>query len=71
MVCLGNMCVGTLHKGDNDDDNNNNNTKCHASFVGTTFRLTWGCQGGSPISITYKHYLQLFDLIKSSVSKFV
>jgi hypothetical protein len=30
MVCLGNMCVDTLHKGDNkddddDDDNNNNN----------------------------------------------
>ena len=27
-VCLGNMCVDTLHKGDNDDDdddNNNNN----------------------------------------------
>ena len=20
MVCLGNMCVGTLHKGENDDD---------------------------------------------------
>jgi hypothetical protein len=20
MVCLGNMCVDTLHKGDNDDD---------------------------------------------------
>jgi hypothetical protein len=31
MVCLGNMCVDTLHKGDNDDDddddNNNNNNK--------------------------------------------
>jgi hypothetical protein len=30
MVCLGNMCVDTLHKGENDDDdddddNNNNN----------------------------------------------
>ena len=23
-VCLGNMCVDTLHKGDNDDDDNNN-----------------------------------------------
>jgi len=21
MVCLGNMCMDTLHKGDNDDDN--------------------------------------------------
>jgi len=38
MVCLGNMCMDTLHKGDNDDDddddddddndyNNNNNNK--------------------------------------------
>ena len=30
MVCLGNMCMDTLHKGDNDDDNdddhNNNNS---------------------------------------------
>jgi hypothetical protein len=34
MVCLGNICINTLHKGakddddvydDNDDDNNNNN----------------------------------------------
>jgi hypothetical protein len=28
MVCLGNMCVDTLRKGENDDDdddNNNNN----------------------------------------------
>ena len=32
MACLGNMCMDTLHKGDNDDDdddddddNNNNN----------------------------------------------
>ena len=24
MVCLGNMCVDTLHKGDNDDNNSNN-----------------------------------------------
>ena len=25
MFCLGNMCVDTLHKGDNDDDDDNNN----------------------------------------------
>ena len=23
MVCLRNICINTLHKGDNDDDNNN------------------------------------------------
>jgi len=25
MVCLRNICINTLHKGDDDDDNNNNN----------------------------------------------
>jgi hypothetical protein len=25
MVCLKNICINTLHKGDNDDNNNNNN----------------------------------------------
>ena len=27
MVCLGNMCMDTLHKGDNDDDDDGNNNK--------------------------------------------
>jgi hypothetical protein len=33
MVCIRNICINTLHKGDNDDDdddnddNNNNNNK--------------------------------------------
>jgi hypothetical protein len=33
MVCLGNICINTLHKGakddddDDDDDNNNNNNR--------------------------------------------
>ena len=26
MVCLRNMCMATLNKGDNDSHNNNNNT---------------------------------------------
>ena len=37
MVCLGNMCVDTLHKGDNnddDDDNNNNNNNTGVCWVG-------------------------------------
>ena len=44
MVCLGNICINTLHKGDNDDDdddddddnnnnnNNNNNALCYKLF---------------------------------------
>ena len=35
MVCLGNMCMDTLHKGDNDDDDNddNNNNKYFALIM--------------------------------------
>jgi hypothetical protein len=25
MVCLGSICINTLHEGDNDDDDDNNN----------------------------------------------
>jgi len=35
MVCLGNVCMDTLHKGDNDDndDNNNNNNSLRQTAV--------------------------------------
>ena len=36
MVCLGNLCVATLRKGDNDDDDdddNNNNNKDTMKFL--------------------------------------
>jgi len=33
MVCLGNMCMDTLHKEDNDDDDNNNNNNNNDSFI--------------------------------------
>ena len=33
MVCLRNMCVDTLHKGDNDDNNNNNNNNNNGSKI--------------------------------------
>ena len=43
MFCLGNMCVDTLHKGDNDnddddddDDNNNNNNATCLKCLGRT-----------------------------------
>jgi hypothetical protein len=44
MVCLGNICINTLHKGAKDDDdyvddnnnNNNNNNNCK-----------WAVDGGS------------------------
>jgi hypothetical protein len=39
MVCLGNICINTLHKGakddddDDDDDNNNNNNNNNNNTV--------------------------------------
>jgi len=39
MICLGNMCMDTMHKGDNDDDddddnnNNNNNNNNSIKFI--------------------------------------
>jgi hypothetical protein len=44
MVCLGNMCVDTLHKGDNDDNNNKSiPTIAYTKFLGLTVvsSLTW------------------------------
>jgi hypothetical protein len=38
MVCLRNISVDTLHKGDiEDDDNNNNNNKATTRSLGTWF----------------------------------
>jgi len=42
MVCLRNICINTLHKGDNDNDddvynnNNNNNNKLRALKLPST-----------------------------------
>ena len=33
MVCLGNMCMNTLHKGDNDDDDDNDNNNNNIFYV--------------------------------------
>ena len=43
IVCLRNMSINILHKGDDDshnNNNNNNNNKFHPSFPQTTYRLT-------------------------------
>jgi len=49
MVCLRNICINTLHKGDNDDDddddddddnnNNNNNNNSGTCALKMTIRL--------------------------------
>ena len=42
MVCLRNICINTLHKGDNDDndDNNNDNSDNNDLFHCTYFEHT-------------------------------
>jgi hypothetical protein len=47
MVCLGNICINTLHKGakddgddDNDDDDNNNNNNTDVTLNITTCCMT-------------------------------
>jgi hypothetical protein len=50
MVCLRNICINTLHKGD-DDDNNNNKFPVHAMKIhgGTEVQflsfITWVING--------------------------
>jgi hypothetical protein len=47
MVCLRNISVDTLHKGDtedddDDDDNNNNNNNNNNRFCASRLCCTWG-----------------------------
>ena len=44
MICLGNMCMDTLHKVDNDDNNNNN--KYWAGFAIINLAGCRSCKGG-------------------------
>ena len=39
MVCLGNICINTLHKGDNDDDNNNKEAENNLKYKDLTIEI--------------------------------
>jgi len=43
MVCLGNMCMDTLQKGDSDDDDddNNNNNNNSEEIMESAVRIQW------------------------------
>jgi len=47
MVCLRNICINTLHKGDNDDDDddnnddNNNNNNNNNNIFDCKWPVTW------------------------------
>ena len=68
MVCLGNICINTLHKGDNDDDgddddddnnNNNNNVLAPHVILGTTNRFT-------SMTVAAPRYMKRINLSKST-----
>ena len=40
MVCLRNICINTLHKGDNEDDNNNNKRMILKSELNARNKIT-------------------------------
>ena len=54
MVCFVNMCVDTLHKGDNGDDDNNNNKVLLLLLFLITFMQ--GIYNYIPETITYYYY---------------
>jgi hypothetical protein len=49
MVCFGNICINTLHKGakdDDDDDDNNNNNNNNDRIAAKMYSLgTWFVSG--------------------------
>jgi hypothetical protein len=62
MVCLWNICINTLHKGDNDDDdydnnNNNNNNNRDNLYHLKIIRTTPEQHTGKARYQNYKKYL--------------
>jgi len=39
MVCLGNICINTQHKGDNNNNNNNNNNVLNSKLFYLWFKF--------------------------------
>ena len=74
MVCLGNMCMDTLHKGDDNDDDNDNNkereniiTKCQ-EFLPITSRMCCNTQWVG--SITY-YLMLIMQMVYTVMSSFM
>ena len=58
MVCLGNMCMDTLHKGDNDDDdddNNNNNNDNYIAAVEDPWNRVYPWREETPLPVVLTH----------------
>ena len=64
MVCLRNMCMDTLHKGDNDNDNNNNNNNNSSS---TLYSVESICSRTFPRKVMYHLFIYLFLLLRNFV----
>jgi hypothetical protein len=54
MVCLRNVSIGTLHKGDTEDNNNNNNiiNDAQSTFVIKFVQLIQMFKNEFPVSLT-------------------
>ena len=57
MVCLRNICINTLHKGDNDDDNNNNknNNNNHHNNNNKIQHILAACEQLAPTKYVKRH----------------
>jgi len=61
MVCLRNICINILHKGDDDDDDdNNNNNNVAAETAGSTMMILQPYNGHEPKRVpATSHYHNL------------
>ena len=72
MVCLRNISVDTLHKGDTEDDDDNDLFKFRfIRMLEAICRLTLDCHGGSPLPVdTFDKQIRLNDLLNHSYLTF-
>ena len=51
MVCLRNICINTLHKGDNDDDDDDDNNNNNNNLLVLVLRIILPYRGTGPITV--------------------
>ena len=61
MVCLGNMYVDTLHKGEDDDDDDNNNNRQNKVAV----YIYWTISKDMELQVTENYYKHIPEIVKT------
>ena len=56
MVCLGNICINTLHKGDNDDDDDDDDNNTYYFIVISAAKLNK--TGNVVLNVTLRRALE-------------